>query len=412
MNADLDSVETAIAAIARGEFVVVVDDADRENEGDLIIAAEKMTPEKMAFLVRHSSGVVCISLPAQRLQALNLGLMVADNQESHSTAFTVTVDFRHGTSTGISAADRSATVRALADPTTGPADFVRPGHLFPLRYRDGGVLVRPGHTEAAGDLARLAGLQPAGVLCEIVDEDGSMARGEALQRFASLHGLPIISIAQLIDYRRRTESTVDLAGVTRLPTRYGSFRAHAYRDRISGQEHLALVMGEVREEPAALTRLHSECLTGDLLGSLRCDCGEQLDTALRRIAQNRCGVLVYLRGHEGRGIGLSMKLRAYQLQDQGLDTVDANLALGQPVDARRYEAAAHILRDLGVKGVRLMSNNPQKEAALLACGLTVVTQALEVPPHAGNRRYLDTKRLRLGHRIELPAPLLQRTAHD
>lgn len=400
MNEGLDTVESAIAAIAGGDFVIVVDDADRENEGDLIIAAEKITPEKMAFLVRYSSGLVCVSLPEERLRSLGLGLMVADNEESHRTAFTVSVDYRHGTSTGISAADRAATLRALADPASSADDFVRPGHIFPLRYRAGGVLVRTGHTEAALDLARLAGLQPAGVLCEVVAEDGSMARREALQRFASLHGLPMISIAALAEYRRRRDSTVEPAGITALPTRHGVFRAHAYRDRYSGHEHLALVMGEVHEEPSVLARVHSECLTGDLLGSLRCDCGEQLQRALQRIAAARCGVLVYLRGHEGRGIGLSMKLRAYHLQDQGLDTVDANLALGLPVDRRDFTVAAHMLRDLGVSAVRLMSNNPGKEQALRACGLDVVSEALHGVMLPSNRRYLETKQRRLGHRAQ------------
>lgn len=399
-DAAFDSVEAALAAIARGEFVVVVDDTDRENEGDLIIAADAITPAQMAFLVRHSSGLVCVALPGERLDALELPLMVKANTESHQTAFTVSVDYRHGTSTGISAADRAATLNALADPASRPDDFARPGHIFPLRARAGGVLERPGHTEAALDLAVLAGRRPAGVLCEIVNDDGSMARRPELLAFAREHGLPIITIEQLIAWRRAREAAPRLLAETRLPTRHGEFRLHLYT--FAGGEYPVLLAGDVAGE-SVLTRLHSECLTGDVLGSLRCDCGEQLDLALARIAREGRGALLYLTGHEGRGIGLAAKLRAYALQDAGLDTVEANQALGLPVDARDYRAAAAILQHLGVRSVQLLSNNPAKARALQELGIGVARQlAHEVPANPANHHYLATKRERLGHRLVLP----------
>ncbi|TBW09221.1 3,4-dihydroxy-2-butanone-4-phosphate synthase [Azotobacter chroococcum] len=401
-EASFDTVETAIAAIARGEFVVVVDDTDRENEGDLIIAADAISPAQMAFLVRHSSGLVCVALPGERLDALELPLMVEANSESHQTAFTVSVDYRHGTSTGISAADRAATLNALADPASRPDDFARPGHLFPLRARAGGVLERPGHTEAALDLAVLAERRPAGVLCEIVNDDGSMARRPELFAFARAHGLPIVSIEQLIAWRRAQESmpAPQLLAETRLPTRHGEFRLHLYA--FEGGEYPVMLAGEPTGEEL-LTRLHSECLTGDVLGSLRCDCGEQLDLALARIAREGRGALLYLTGHEGRGIGLAAKLRAYALQDGGLDTVEANRALGLPVDARDYRAAAAILGQLGVRSVQLLSNNPAKARALQEAGIAVQRQlAHEVPANPANQHYLATKRERLGHRLVLP----------
>lgn len=401
-DAAFDSVEAALAAIARGEFVVVVDDTDRENEGDLIIAADAITPAQMAFLVRHSSGLVCVALPGERLDALELPLMVKANTESHQTAFTVSVDYRHGTSTGISAADRAATLNAMADPDSQPDDFARPGHIFPLRARAGGVLERPGHTEAALDLAVLAGRRPAGVLCEIVNDDGSMARRPELLAFAREHGLPIITIEQLIAYRHALapEPAPRLLAETRLPTRHGEFRLHLYA--FAGGEYPVLLAGEVAGD-GLLTRLHSECLTGDVLGSLRCDCGEQLDLALARIAREGRGALLYLSGHEGRGIGLANKLRAYALQDMGLDTVEANQALGLPVDARDYRAAAAILRHLGVRSVQLLSNNPAKARALQALGIGVQRQlGHEVPANPTNQRYLAAKRERLGHRLVLP----------
>jgi 3,4-dihydroxy 2-butanone 4-phosphate synthase/GTP cyclohydrolase II len=397
----LDRIEDALSAIARGQMVVVVDDASRENEGDLILAAEKATPEAVAFMVRHTSGVLCAALTADRLAALQLPLMVADNHESQGTAFTITVDYRHGTSTGISASDRAATLRALADPRAGAADFVRPGHVFPLRARPRGVLERRGHTEAAVDLARLAGLAPAGVLCELVNDDGSMSRPPELHAFAQRHGLPIISVSDLSAYCRRTERLVTAVAEARLPTSHGQFTAHIYRDK-AGTEHLALVMGDVRGTPDVLVRVHSECLTGDVFGSLRCDCGAQLDAALARVAGEGRGVVVYLRGHEGRGIGLTRKMHAYQLQDQGRDTVEANLELGLPIDARSYDVGAQILTDLGVTTLRLMSNNPAKFVELEGYDLRIVGRVpLIVTPNRENLAYLRAKQLKLGHQLEI-----------
>jgi 3,4-dihydroxy 2-butanone 4-phosphate synthase/GTP cyclohydrolase II len=394
-------IEDALAAIARGEMVVVVDDAGRENEGDLIMAAEKATATTIAFMVRHTSGVVCAALSVERLNALQLPLMVADNSESHRTAFTITADYRHGTTTGISAADRAATLRALADPRAVAGDFVRPGHIFPLRARAGGVLERRGHTEAAVDLARLAGLAPAGVLCELVNEDGSMARPPELQAFAAQHGLTMISVADLCSYRRRTESLISAVAEARLPTRHGLFSARIYRDH-AGTEHVALVMGDVATAPDVLVRVHSECLTGDVFGSLRCDCGAQLDAALARVAGEGRGVVVYLRGHEGRGVGLTSKMHAYKLQDQGRDTVEANLDLGLPIDARTYDIGAQILTDLGVTTLRLMSNNPSKFVELEGYDLRIVGRVpLLVTPNRENLAYLRTKQLKLGHELEL-----------
>ncbi|HVY37555.1 MAG TPA: bifunctional 3,4-dihydroxy-2-butanone-4-phosphate synthase/GTP cyclohydrolase II [Polyangia bacterium] len=393
----LSRIEDAVAAIGRGEMVVVVDDASRENEGDLIVAAEKVTAATLAFLIRHTSGVVCAAMTPERLDQLQLPLMVAENLESQGTAFTVTVDYRHATTTGISAADRAATLRALADPTAMSSDFVRPGHVFPLRAREGGVLERRGHTEAAVDLARLAGLTPCGVLCEIVNDDGSMARPLDLVAFAQRHGLHLISIADLVAYRRRTEPLVRLAAEARMPTRHGVFSARVYLDR-DGTEHVALVMGEIRDRDDVLVRVHSECLTGDIFGSLRCDCGGQLDAALAKVAAEGRGVVVYLRGHEGRGVGLTQKLHAYKLQEQGRDTVDANLDLGLPVDARSYDVGAQILTDLGVTTIRLMSNNPAKFVELEGYDLRIVERVpLLVPPNHENLAYLRTKQRRLGH---------------
>jgi 3,4-dihydroxy 2-butanone 4-phosphate synthase / GTP cyclohydrolase II len=397
------SVPDAVAAIAAGRMVVVVDDADRENEGDLIMAAEAATPETIAFFVRHTSGVICTPMLGERLDELDLPLMVATNTAPYRTAFTVSVDAGRGTTTGISAADRATTIKALISPSTRPGDLVRPGHIFPLRYREGGVLMRAGHTEAAVDLARMAGCYPAAVLCELVDEDGGMARLPELDRFAERHGLPLISIAGLIRHRRQREKLVKRVAEARIPTRWGEFTAYAYESLLDGEQHLALVKGAVQGEENVLVRVHSECLTGDALGSLRCDCGPQLEDALRLIAEAGLGVVVYLRGHEGRGIGLSHKLRAYNLQEQGRDTVDANLDLGLPVDGRDYGMGSQMLVDLGVTTMRLLTNNPAKYGGLDGFGLEIVERVpLQTRPNPENLRYLRTKRERMGHLLELP----------
>jgi len=392
-------VEDAVEAIRRGGMVVVVDDEERENEGDLVMAAEAVTPEKIAFFLAHTSGVICVPLTGARADELDLPLMVVANTESQRTAFTVTVDSRIGTTTGISAADRAATIAALVDPATKPTDLNRPGHIFPLRYRDGGVLKRAGHTEATVDLSRLAGMAPAGVLCEILTEDkGSMARLADLERFAEAHDLPLITIAQLIRYRRRNEKLVRRVAGARIPTEDGEYTAHVYESVLDGQQHLAFVLGEVAGQPDILVRVHSECLTGDVFGSLRCDCGPQLRAALDLIAKEGQGVLLYLRGHEGRGIGLGHKIRAYSLQDQGHDTVDANIELGLPVDSREYGIGAQILVDLGLTTMRLMTNNPAKYGGLEGFGLDIVERIpLESSPNPENIEYLRTKRERLGH---------------
>lgn len=393
-------IDDALNAFRRGELLVVVDDAGRENEGDLIVAAEKATPEVMAFIVRHTTGIVCTAITRDRADALELPLMVQQNTEAHQTAFTVSVDLRTGTSTGVSAADRSATIRALIDPRSGAADFARPGHVFPLRAVPHGVLRRPGHTEAAVDLARLSGLRPAGALCEIVNDDGSMARLPELERFATEHGLLVVSIADLIAHRQRTEALVERVSTARLPTPYGDFTIHVYRSLVDGIEHVALVRGNLCAEREPVIRLQSECITGEVFSSARCDCGEQLDGALARIARDDCGVVVYLRGHEGRGIGLVNKVRAYALQDTGRDTFDANIDLGLPADARDYAAAAAVLRDLSVSRVRLLSNNPRKAAALDRLGIQVVERLpLIVRPTLESLPYLKAKQQRFGHQL-------------
>jgi 3,4-dihydroxy 2-butanone 4-phosphate synthase/GTP cyclohydrolase II len=397
----LDTVDDAIADVAAGKPVVVVDDADRENEGDIIFAASKATPELMAFTIRHSSGVICVSMPGEMLDRLEIPLMTPHNKERMRTAYTISVDARDGVTTGISAHDRWRTVKTLADSATEPWEITRPGHVFPLRYREGGVLARRGHTEAAVDLARMAGLTPAGVLVELVNDDGSMKRGQELRDFADEHGLRLVSIDQMVHHRRRTETHVERVAETRLPTRAGQFTAFGYRIAIDDSDHIALVYGDpaalATDEPV-LTRVHSECLTGDVFGSSRCDCGPQLEEAMQRIVSEGRGVVVYLRGHEGRGIGLLAKLQAYQLQDGGRDTVDANLDLGLPPDARHYGAATQILKDLGVRSVRLLTNNPAKTAGLEAYGIPVAERVPLTPhPNDHNIAYLRTKRDRMGH---------------
>jgi 3,4-dihydroxy 2-butanone 4-phosphate synthase/GTP cyclohydrolase II len=398
-----DPIEAAIAAIGRGEIVGVADDEDRENEGDLIMAADMATAEQIAFFVRHTSGVICVGLPGERCDELQLPLMVpaSGNTEVQGTAFTVTVDLAEGTSTGISAADRARTLQALADPTVGAAAFNRPGHIFPLRARPGGTLKRAGHTEAAVDLARLAGRAPAGVLCEVVLDSGGMARVPDLRAFADEHGLLLVSIADLIRYRRRTEKLVTRTAAARVPTQWGEFRCVSFDSRVDGGDsHLAFVMGEVAGRADVLVRVHSECITGDVFASVRCDCGEQLHEAMRRVAEEGHGVVVYLRGHEGRGIGITHKLHAYELQDAGADTVDANLRLGLPVDSREYGIGAQILADLGLTSIRLMTNNPAKYGGLDGYGLTITERVpLHVPVHPEAQRYLETKRLRMGHSL-------------
>lgn len=395
------SIPEAVAAIARGEIVVVVDDEDRENEGDLIMAAEAATPENIAFFVRHTSGVICAPLTGDRLDELEIPLMVQHNTESHRTAFTYSVDYVHGTSTGISAADRSATIRALIDPSTKPSDLARPGHIFPLRYSEGGVLKRAGHTEAAVDLARLAGMDPAGVLCEIVNDDGTMARVKDLVGFCEEHNLLMITIAQLIKYRRQNEKLIRRIAEARIPTPWGDFTSYVYESVLDGQQHVAMVKGAVQGERDVLVRVHSECLTGDVFHSLRCDCGIQLHAAMAAIEADGLGVLVYLRGHEGRGIGLGHKIRAYGLQEQGRDTVDANIELGLPIDSREYGIGAQILNDLGITTMKLMTNNPAKYGGLEGFGLEITERvSLESAPNPENVNYLRTKRERMGHLLE------------
>ncbi|MDY7083541.1 MAG: bifunctional 3,4-dihydroxy-2-butanone-4-phosphate synthase/GTP cyclohydrolase II [Actinomycetota bacterium] len=396
-----EQVERAIADIAAGRAVIVVDNEDRENEGDLIFAAEKATPELVAFMVRYTSGYICVPITEEEADRLDLPPMFHTNQDARGTAYAVTVDAREGVTTGISAADRARTIRLLASAETKPSDLSRPGHVVPLRAKPGGVLRRAGHTEAAIDLAGLAGLRPAGVLCEMVNDDGTMQRRPDLEKFAIEHDLTLISITELIAYRRHRETQVERVVETRLPTEHGLFTAVGYRSLTDDSEHVALVFGELGDGEDVLVRVHSECLTGDVFGSQRCDCGPQLDAALQRVAEAGRGVVLYMRGHEGRGIGLLHKLQAYQLQDRGFDTVDANLELGLPADARDYGTGAQILYDLGVRSMRLLTNNPAKRAGLEGYGLTITgREELPVRLHPENVRYLRTKRDRMGHLFE------------
>ncbi|SDF06204.1 3,4-dihydroxy 2-butanone 4-phosphate synthase / GTP cyclohydrolase II [Pseudonocardia oroxyli] len=404
LSGGFERIERALRDLAEGKAVVVMDDEDRENEGDLIFAAEKATPELVSFVVRYTSGYVCVALTDSECDRLDLPPMHHSNADAYRTAFTVTVDAKEGISTGISAADRAHTIRLLAAATTQPSDLVRPGHVLPLRAREGGVLRRPGHTEAAVDLTRMAGLAPAGALCEIVSQkdDGEMARGDELQVFADDHELTLITIADLIAYRRRFEKHVQRIAQARIPTEHGEFVAFGYDSLLDGIEHIAMVKGDVGTPEGSgedvLVRVHSECLTGDVMGSMRCDCGPQLDAALAAVADEGRGVVLYMRGHEGRGIGLLHKLQAYQLQEAGADTVDANLAMGLPADARDYGIGAQILSDLGVKSMRLLTNNPEKRAGLEGYGLRILERiAMPIRPNPENLRYLRTKRDRMGH---------------
>jgi 3,4-dihydroxy 2-butanone 4-phosphate synthase/GTP cyclohydrolase II len=398
----LATIDEAIEDIKAGKFVIIVDDEDRENEGDMSMAAEKVTPEAINFMAKHARGLICMPITGKRLDELNIPMMVQNNTAKYGTAFTVSVEAKHRTSTGISAADRSETVRAIVDPNTRPEDLVQPGHTFPLRARDGGVLVRAGQTEAIVDLARLAGLYPAGVVCEIMNEDGTMARMPQLEVIADKFGLKIVSVADLIAYRRRHEKLVHRVAEAKLPTKYGGFMAVAYKSDIDPDEHLALVMGDITTEEPVLVRVHSECLTGDTFGSLRCDCGEQLQMAMQMIAEERRGVVLYMR-QEGRGIGFHNKIKAYALQDNGLDTVEANEALGFPADRRDYGIGMQILVDLGLKNIRLLTNNPKKWAGLEGYGLKVVeTVPIICPPNQYNLHYLETKQRKMGHLLELP----------
>jgi 3,4-dihydroxy 2-butanone 4-phosphate synthase/GTP cyclohydrolase II len=402
------TVEEAIEDIRAGRFVVVVDDPNRENEGDLVVAAQFATPDAINFMATHARGLVCLCLTGERCDALGLHQMTEHNEAPLGTAFTVSIEAREGVTTGISAHDRSRTIQVAIHPEAKPEKLVQPGHVFPLRARDGGVLERTGQTEAAVDLARLAGLTPAGVVCEVMNEDGTMARVKDLVPYCERHGLKMITVADLVEYRRRTEKLVERTARVRLPTEYGEFEAIAYREKLTGRPHLALVRGDVDGVADVLVRVHSECLTGDVFHSLRCDCGEQLDLALQRIAGEERGVLLYM-AQEGRGIGLLNKLKAYELQEEGLDTVEANLELGFPPDAREWGIGNQILADLGLTTIRILTNNPRKMAGIEGFGLSVVEQVpLEVEPHAENVRYLRTKREKLGHRLHHQGVRLER----
>ncbi len=396
------SIEEAIEDIRTGKFIIIVDDEDRENEGDLAIAAEKVTAKAINFMAKHARGLICVPIIGKRLDELKIPLMVGDNTSKYSTAFTVSIEAKHRVSTGISAADRAETIKAILGPATKPEDLVRPGHMFPLRAREGGVLVRSGHTEAIVDLARLAGLYPAGVICEVMNDDGSMARLPQLEAMADRFSIKIVTVADLIAYRRRHEKLVHRIAEAKFPTKYGEFTIIAYKSDIDADEHLALKIGDISTEEPVLVRVHSECLTGDVFGSLRCDCGEQIDLAMQAIAKDGRGVFVYMR-QEGRGIGFHNKILAYALQDTGLDTVEANLALGLPPDLRDYGIGAQILADLGLHKIRLLTNNPKKVIGLEGYGLKVVkTVPIITSPNPYNRYYLETKQKKLGHHLGVP----------
>jgi 3,4-dihydroxy 2-butanone 4-phosphate synthase/GTP cyclohydrolase II len=397
----LATIPEAVEDIKAGRFVIVVDDEDRENEGDLVMAAEKVTAESINFMAREGRGLICMPVTGERLDALRIPMMVANNTSKFTTPFAVAVEAREGTSTGISAADRARTVQVMVDPRTRPEDILMPGHMFPLRARDGGVLVRAGQTEATVDLARMAGLQPAGVLCEIMNQDGTMARMPQLEVFAQKHGLKIISVADLIAYRFRHERLVTRVAEARLPTPFGNFKVIAYKSNTDPDEHVAMVMGDVATDEPVLVRVHSQCLTGDVFHSLRCDCGEQIEMAMKKIAQEGRGVVLYMR-QEGRGIGIHNKIKAYALQDKGLDTVEANLSLGFKADQRDYGIGAQILADLGIRNMRLMTNNPKKMSAFLSYGLKITEQLpLTTKPNVHNRRYLRTKQDKMGHLLNV-----------
>ena len=395
-------IEDIVAAVGRGEMVIMVDDEDRENEGDLIIAAEDVTPDTMGFMLRYTSGIICLPLIGERLDELEVPMMVAKNTDVRRTAFTISIDAVTGTTTGISASDRCRTVHAVIDPDTKPGDLARPGHMYPLRYEPGGVLKRAGHTEAAVDLAQLAGKYPASVLAEVMNDDGTVARLPDLEVFAREHGLLIGTIADLIEHRRKSEKLVERVVEARIPTRHGEFAAIGYRSLVDDRQHIALVRGDIGDGEGVLTRVHSECLTGDVFGSMRCDCGEQLDYALAAVAEEGRGVVLYIRGHEGRGIGLLHKLAAYRLQDEGFDTVDANVNLGLPVDSRDYGVGSQILYAIGVRSMRLLTNNPVKRAAIEGYGLSIQERIpISLPANEENRGYLQTKADRLGHQLDL-----------
>lgn len=397
----ISSIETAIEALSKGQLVIVADDESRENEGDLILIAEKATPQALAFMIRHTTGIICLSMTGQRLDELRLPQMVAESTDRKQTAFTVTVDARQGVTTGVSANDRTQTILTLIDPKTKPEDLCRPGHIFPLRYKEGGVLKRAGHTEAAVDLARMANCQPAGILAELINDDGTMMRMPDLERFAIEHNLPLITVADIIRYRRQKEKLVECISSAKIPTAYGEFTALVYESKLDGMEHIALVKGDIAGKSNILVRVHSECLTGDVFGSKRCDCGSQLDLAMQIIAKEGAGAIIYLRGHEGRGIGLAHKLRAYHLQDQGRDTVEANIELGLPVDSREYGIGAQILVDLKLSTIKLLTNNPIKYGGLGGYDLKIVERVpLNSIATKENIRYLQTKKEKLGHFLE------------